>query len=116
MVTQTPAGQILYTGHQLGSGYSMPAGIFRAWTDNPNGVANYFYDGLLNGTTTYSIRADGQGYFAGNVGIGTTSPLAKLHILGTMLTSGSPANLDPSQSGMTLSYLANSACNAYWLE
>ncbi|MDB5025954.1 MAG: hypothetical protein JWP78_3709 [Mucilaginibacter sp.] len=74
VVTQTSAGQTFFQGHQLGSTYSYPSGIFRAWTDNSNGAVNYFYDGVTNGVTNFSVRADGQGYFAGNVGIGTTSP------------------------------------------
>ncbi|QEC79308.1 hypothetical protein [Mucilaginibacter ginsenosidivorax] len=81
IVAQTSLGQSFFTGHQLGSTYSYPAaGIFRAWTDQPTGSANYYYDGLTNGTINFSVRADGQGYFAGNVGIGTNAPTAKLHL------------------------------------
>jgi len=107
VVAQTSVGQTFFVGHQLGAGYSYPSsGIFRAWTDQPNGVANYFYDGLLNGTITYSVRADGQGYFAGNVGIGTSNPLANLHVMGTAMLGG--ANLDPRGNLGNLSYMANS--------
>ena len=81
LVTQTSAGQIFYTGHQLGTSYGLPFGIFRAITDNTGG-GNYFYDGLSGTTTTFSVRSDGQGYFATNVGIGTTTPIAQLHIFG----------------------------------
>ena len=81
IVAQTSLGQSFFTGHQLGSTYSYPAaGIFRAWTDQPTGSANYYYDGLTNGTINFSVRADGQGYFAGNVGIGINAPAAKLHL------------------------------------
>ena len=80
IVTQATGGQVFFTGHQLGPTYSMPAGIFRAITDNTNGVQNYFYDGLINGTTNFSVRADGQGFFAGNIGIGTVNPDAKLTV------------------------------------
>ncbi|MEK7699060.1 MAG: hypothetical protein AAB332_01525, partial [Planctomycetota bacterium] len=31
-------------------------------------------------TTQFKVNSDGQGYFAGNVGIGTTSPLERLYI------------------------------------
>ena len=36
----------------------------------------------VGGTTKFNVRKDGQGYFAGNVGIGTTGPAAKLHVAG----------------------------------
>ncbi|MHB8209029.1 hypothetical protein [Mucilaginibacter sp.] len=78
VVAATSAGQIFFTGHQIGSGYYFPVGgIFRAITDSPNGPGNYYYDGVTNGTLNFSVRADGQGYFAGNVGIGTASPVAQ---------------------------------------
>ncbi|MDN3581382.1 hypothetical protein [Mucilaginibacter flavus] len=81
IVAQTSIGQSFFVGHQLGSTYAyQSAGIFRAWTDQPLGSANYYYDGVTNGTTNFSVRADGQGYFAGNVGIGINAPTAKLHI------------------------------------
>lgn len=85
IVAQTAGGQVFFTGHQLGSGYAMPYGIFRAITDNTGG-SNYFYDGVSGSTTTFSVRSDGQGYFAGNVGIGTTTPKSNLHLMGTTKT------------------------------
>jgi len=36
--------------------------------------------GQLNGTTTFEVEADGSAYFAGDVGIGTTSPDSELSI------------------------------------
>jgi hypothetical protein len=81
IVAQTSLGQTFFTGHQIGSGYYFPAsGIFRAITDNPAGSGNYYYDGLTNGSVNFSVRADGQGYFAGNVGVGINAPTAKLHL------------------------------------
>ena len=90
IVAQTSIGQIFFTGHQLGTTYSLPgAGIFRAWTDNPNGASNVFFDGITAGTTNFSVRADGQGYFAGNVGIGTTLPQGKVEITNNSYTDAS---------------------------
>jgi len=81
IVAQTSKGQSFFVGHQLGNTYSYPgAGIFRAWTDQPVGSANVYYDGVTNGITNFSVRADGQGYFAGNIGVGTVSPASKLQI------------------------------------
>ncbi|HWL95107.1 MAG TPA: tail fiber domain-containing protein [Phycisphaerae bacterium] len=36
-----------------------------------------------NGARVFSVGAGGHGFFGGNVGIGTTSPAAKLHVAGT---------------------------------
>ncbi|QEM09109.1 hypothetical protein [Mucilaginibacter rubeus] len=80
IVAQTSVGQSFFTGHQIGTGYYYGAGIFRAITDNNNNAANYYYDGITNGTTNFSVRADGQGYFAATIGIGVSAPAARLHI------------------------------------
>jgi hypothetical protein len=105
ITTYTSLGQSFFIGHQAGSGYSFPNGTFRAVTDNPNGAANYFYDGVTNGVTNFSVRADGQGYFAGYLGIGTTTPRANLHVPGTAILGG--GNLDPNYAVNNLSYLTN---------
>jgi hypothetical protein len=80
IVAQTSVGQSFFTGHQIGTGYYYAGGIFRAITDNNNNAANYYYDGITNGTTNFSVRADGQGYFAAAIGIGVNAPAARLHI------------------------------------
>jgi hypothetical protein len=72
VIAQTAGGQTFFTGHQLGGTYAFPDGIFRAITDNSNGLANLYYDGMTAGRRNYYVRADGQGYFAGSVIIGTT--------------------------------------------
>ena len=35
-------------------------------------------------TTQFKVNSDGQGYFTGNVGIGTTGPAAKLQVIGAV--------------------------------
>jgi hypothetical protein len=78
----TPYGQNFFTGHQTGSTFSYPGGIFKAITDNPNGQSNVFYEGVTAGITNFTVRADGQAYFAGALGIGTPSPGSKLTVAG----------------------------------
>ena len=89
LVAQTTAGQSFFTGYQVGSTYSYGDGIFRAITDNPNGASNIYYDGITNGVRNFFVTAGGAGYFAGNVGIGTTSPGARLEVSGNVILSGS---------------------------
>ncbi len=78
----TSGGQNFFTGHQAGGTFSFPGGIFKAVSDNPNGQSNVFYEGVTAGVTNFTVRADGQGYFASNLGIGTQNPASKLHIAG----------------------------------
>lgn len=72
IVTSTSAGQSFFTGHQLGGTYSFTDGIFRAVTDNATGSANFYFDGITNGSRNFYARADGQGYLANSLAIGTT--------------------------------------------
>ena len=77
---ETSSGQSFFTGRQVGETYGYGAGIFRALADNPNGSQNFYFDGVTAGNRLFSVRADGQGYFASGLGVGTTNPMAKLHI------------------------------------
>jgi hypothetical protein len=96
---QTSTGQSFFTGRQVGDGYGYGAGIFRALTDNPNGSQNFYYDGVTAGNRLFSVRADGQGYFASNLGVGMPTPMARLHIRKT------DAFTDASASGSTIDNL-----------
>jgi hypothetical protein len=75
---------------QLGSGYSggvsTPALLLS--TQNPTLTSNYLLSGSTPSGTAFSIRADGQAYYAGYVGIGTTSPIAPLDIATGYVSAG----------------------------
>ena len=117
LILQTAAGQSFFTGHQLGPTYSVGSGIFRAATDNANGTLNYYYDGVTNGIMNYSVRADGQGFFAGRLGIGAVAVDTKLLVyqaapLGTIQRNSS---LLSTISGATGTGNNNSFKNNLWL-
>lgn len=80
LVIQSAIAQSFYTGRQAGTTYAHTDGIFRATTDNPNGFQNFYYDGLTGGIRNFYVRADGQAYFAGAIGIGTSVPQFKMHL------------------------------------
>lgn len=103
---KTTIGQSFFTGYQSGPTYSYPSGIFSAKTENANGTVNYYYDGLMNGVRKFYVRADGQSYFAGKVGIGIDAPKAALEVVGAMIIGIS--NIDARFDAGNLSYLPNS--------
>jgi len=117
LILQTAAGQSFFTGHQLGSTYSIPVGIFKAITDNPNGTLNYYYDGVTNGTTNYSVRADGQGFFAGSLGIGRVPADAKFSVFqsATLGTVQKNNTLLSTISGSAGTVNTNTVKNNLWL-
>jgi hypothetical protein len=77
--------------------YSIYAGLNTNGGFSVGTTPNFNTNGILTATS------------GGNVGIGTYIPNAKLDIRGTLLTSGTTANLDPSDVVHgNISYLANS--------
>ena len=85
----------MYTGRKAGSSYGdgVSGATFKSITDNPNGGSYAFasyYSGSI-GINSFFVAADGTGYFKGNVGIGITSPAAKLDLY-SVTDLGSTAN------------------------
>jgi hypothetical protein len=107
LVLQTTAGQSFFTGHQIGETYSNSKGVFSAITDNNDGSLNYFYDGITNGSRKFYVKADGTGYFAGLIGVGTETPIADLDVNGTFVAGGNVSNLDSSNPNRNLKLLEN---------
>ena len=85
----TPVSGPLLQIRQFGGGYGSTTSnaALALTTDNPSGASNYFMTGSIPGVTTYFLRADGTAYYAGNVGIGTSTPGAALDIASGYVTS-----------------------------
>jgi hypothetical protein len=78
------------------------AAITSGWGTSYNSdLAFYSNTGVSGSNLTEKMRITS----AGNVGIGTATPLSTLHVFGNFITGGSPANLD----GVDLGFLSNSA-------
>jgi len=85
------AAKIVPTYNQTSTAGATDLLINRTQTAVGSG-AQLLIDAQVGGVSKFSVSNTGVGYFSGNVGIGTTSPAAKLDILDTTLSgSGSLA-------------------------
>ena len=77
-----------YAVYAVANGSATNFGVY----STPNsGTTNYaFYGSPNGGTTDWGIYINGEdyNYFSGSVGIGTTSPTSKLHVVDTRTSSG----------------------------
>ena len=81
-----------YTTNKATSGND--TGLLINQTDTASPGTSYPLDIKVGGVSKFSVSNTGQGYFAGNVGIGITSPTAYLHIkAGTTAASTAPIKL-----------------------
>jgi hypothetical protein len=61
-------------------------------TDTASAAASKLVSLQVGGAERFGVRKDGQGYFAGNVGIGTGSPQSKFHVFDGVATITSANN------------------------
>jgi hypothetical protein len=82
-------------------------GIKMNVTDTASAAASRLMTLQVGGAERFSVRKDGQGYFAGNVGIGTATPGTgtRLNVAGRgLFTGGAVDPFDGTASGVSISY------------
>lgn len=104
----TSAGAKLMTLSNTAAGGSIGNGntLYLANYSNDNGIFARAFNVTTGGTDRFWVGSNGAGYFAGSVGIGTTSPSALLHLNApapALLIARSSAAGTPSATGLQLS-------------
>src|SRR3989344_923045 len=99
-------------------------GLYVNHTGGATNNYGLYINGLDSGSTNYNIYSEGsaQSYLAGNLGIGTTSPYAKLSVVGEVVgeyftaTTTSTSTLPRlSSTGIATDWLCiGGTCNASW--
>jgi hypothetical protein len=90
----TSAGGKLMTLSNTAAGGSIGNGntLYLANYSNDNGTFARAFQVTTGGTDRFWVGSNGAGYFASNVGIGTASPGAKLHVAGSTILGDDGTN------------------------
>ena len=106
---------VLNAGAVVTDATGVDAGVYRSAGTITNGYGLFVRD--IQATNDYGIYqqgADDTNYFAGNVGIGTTAPVATLNVSGSFVTNafnaGSGTSIDWSRSNVQYT---STSCGAF---
>ena len=94
----TATAGTMFTGRKAGSSYSdtVSGATFKSITDNSQSFATSYafaaYYSGSSGFNSFYVSSNGDGYFSGSVGIGTSSPAYKLDVSGSSRFGFTPTN------------------------